>query len=62
MEKKKQSWKKKESNFGKKREKKTKKKEGKLGKKNEKMQKKRQRKKALWITIVIHSDLGVEKQ
>jgi hypothetical protein len=33
------------------------KKRGKVGKKNEK-----KREKALWITIVIHSDLGVGKQ
>jgi len=60
MEKKKQSCKKKESNFGKKREKKTKQKKGKLGKQMKKCKTKK-RKKTLWITIVIHSDLGVEK-
>jgi hypothetical protein len=42
--------KKKETNFGKKR---NKKKRGKVGKKKEK---------ALWITVVIHSKLGVGEQ
>jgi len=50
MEKKKRSWKKKESNFEKKR--------GKVGKKI----KKRKKKKTLWITVVIHSNLGVREQ
>jgi hypothetical protein len=44
MEKKKQSCKKKESNFGKKREKKNKKKKGKVGETNEKMQNKKEEK------------------
>jgi Flp pilus assembly protein CpaB len=39
-------------------EKKTKNK-GKVGKKNKKMPKKKEKEKTLWITVVIHSDLGV---
>jgi hypothetical protein len=38
------------------------KKKGKLELKNAKKQEKRKKKKALWITVVIHSDLGVGEQ
>ena len=43
----------KKNNFGKKRKKK-----GKLEKKMKKYQKKKEKEKTLWITVVIHSDLG----
>jgi hypothetical protein len=44
-------------------EKKTKKREGKLEQKNAKKQKKKRKKeKALWITVVIHCNLGVGEQ
>ena len=49
---------KKKSNFGKKRKKKEKR--GKLEKKSEKKDEKKRN--ALWITIVIHSALGVGEQ
>ena len=62
MEKKKAKLEKKGKQFWKKkRKKKQKKKKGKLGKQMKKCKTKK-RKKTLWITIVIHSDLGVEKQ
>jgi len=37
-------------------------KRGKVGKKSEKKEKKRKKRNALWITIVIHSALGVGEQ
>jgi hypothetical protein len=54
-ERKKQSWKKK-NQFWKKKKEKNKKKRGKVGKKMKKKEK------TLWITVVIHSKLGVGEQ